>query len=164
MAKPRANGWIAVVALVAVVSLGCDGGSEAGPPGARPPAAAVSSQSQWEITGDLQPAAAIADGNPGTLALSRQQYRGAQVTIDLGKPSVFNMIVIDHGRQQSGFCRRMAVLTSLDGKNFERRASVPGTRRVTTACLLTPVLARRVRLVAEVPGDEPWSIADLRIR
>ncbi|MGC9454976.1 MAG: discoidin domain-containing protein [Phycisphaerae bacterium] len=154
---------MAVAAIAALLPLGCNGG-ESAPAIANPPAASVSPPSQWNVTGDLRPADAIADGNPATIAVSDQQYRGAQVTIDLGKPCLFNMVVLDHGRRQMGFCRRMSVLTSIDGKDFEHRLSLPGTRQVTTACLLTPVLARYVRLRADVPGDEPWSIATVRIR
>ncbi|MFW6066217.1 MAG: discoidin domain-containing protein [Planctomycetota bacterium] len=155
---------VMAIAIVAGALPGCDGGSEPGPALDRPPAASVSSLSKWEVTGDVSPAGAVADGNPATAAVSDQQYRGAQITIDLGKPCLLNTVVVDHGRRQFGFPRRMTVLTSMNGKDFQQRVTVPGTRRVTTACLLTPVLGRYVRLRAEVPGDQPWAIAEVRIR
>ncbi len=153
----------AVVALIgcALVS-GCGPGSQQS--GRSAPAAAVSPRSQWTVTGDLQDLDAVIDVSNGTAAVSDADYAGAQITIDLGKPCLFNMVVVEHGRGRTGFSRRMKVLTSMDGENFQPRASVPGTRRVTTACLMTPVLAKYVRLKAEVPGDEPWAIVGVRIR
>jgi hypothetical protein len=161
---PRANAAATAVLLAAALSAGCASAPLYRSAGPRPPASSVSGRGQWRLTGDLRRLAAATDGETRTAAVSEQQYRAAELTVDLGKPCVFNTVVIEHGMRPAGFCRRVAVLTSLDGKQYERRLSVPGTRRVTTVCLLTPMLARYVRVQAEVPGDGPWHIAELYVQ
>lgn len=157
---------IAAGAVLAGVLLagGCASGPLYAPTGPRAPASSVSGRGAWRLSGDLRRLGAATDGDVTTAAVSGEQHRGAELTVDLGKPCVFNTVVADHGARRTGFCRRLTVLTSLDGKRYRRRLSLPGTRRVTTACLLTPVLARYVRLRADVPGDQPWTIAELYVQ
>jgi hypothetical protein len=125
-------------------------------------AISIPAKSRWRATGDLVDISNAADGNVNTFALSRESYENAKLTIDLGKPCVFNTIVLDHGSaNQFGFCRRQAVQISYDGRNYTQVYTGPGTRRITYLNLVTPTLARFVRIVALVPGDRPWSVAEV---
>jgi len=58
----------------------------------------------------------------------------------------------------------VAVLTSMDGREFEYRISGPGTRRITSLLLDRPVLARYVRLQAVLPGPQPWAVAEVYLQ
>jgi hypothetical protein len=124
----------------------------------------VSQRHLWRLGGDLKDPAKAADGDLATAATDPQRRANATLTIDLGKPCVFNLVIVDHGLNQYGFCRRMVVLTSMDGQTFTQRHAVPGTRRVTAAMLPEFVLARYIRLQAATPGDRPWSIAEVYIQ
>ncbi|MFA6133107.1 MAG: discoidin domain-containing protein [Phycisphaerae bacterium] len=124
-------------------------------------ASALSSRSTWRASGDLRSPALAIDGDTSTMALSPSTEGKGTLTIDLGKPCVFNTIIIEHGSNEFGFARRTAVSTSTDGVNFTQRYSAPGTRRVTILCPSTPMLARYVRIQAAVPGDQPWSVAEV---
>jgi len=128
------------------------------------PAAAVPDRQKWRITGDLRDPQKAADGNISTAALSQRNYDSAYITIDLGKVSMFNMVIVDHGNEEFGFCRRLAVDTSLDGKSFTFQYAAPGTRRVTLLVLPKPVLARYVRLRTIVPGVRRLSVAEVYLR
>ena len=109
------------------------------------------------------PADAV-DGNINTRAVASSDGATPQLTIDLGKPGMFNMVVIDHGRNELGFASEVRVQTSLDGRVFTNRYSASGARRVSSFLLLTPVLARYVRLEAVAPGQSPWSLAEIHIQ
>lgn len=161
----RIADMLAVPAIfLATLLVGCDG--QVYPPnGAKGPAAAISDRSLWRVSGDLRNIRSAIDGDVYTAAVSDFDYRNAVVTIDLGKPCLFNMIVIDHGSAGAGgYCRRVAVLTSNDGRNFTQCYSVAGTKRFTILNMITPVLARYVRLHAAVPGEKPWSIAEMYLK
>ena len=130
----------------------------------RPAALALTAPSTWRLQGDVYHPERAADGDRDTTAVSGLSYRNATITIDLGKACLFNAIFIDHGPSEVGFCRTVAVLTSLDGKHFTRRHEGPGTRRVTSLCIIRPTLARYICLQAVRPGTEPWSLAEIYIQ
>lgn len=127
-------------------------------------ASSVPPKSNWQISGDLVGLRQAIDGNVATGASSASYYTNAQITIDMGKPSVFNMVIVDQGNSEMGFPRRLAVSASMDGKNFIYLYAVPGTRRVTMLNWVTPVLARYIRLQAVAQGDMPWSVAEIYVR
>jgi hypothetical protein len=129
--------------------------------GPRSPASAITPHTQWRVSGDLTNPAAAADGDLTTAAISQAAYAGAELTVDLGKPCLFNMIVMDHGPMPEGFPRRMAVLTSLDGREFTYTYGKEGNRQRTVFVLITPTLARYIRIKAVVPGSEPWSVGEV---
>jgi len=118
----------------------------------------------WEAYGTVQDPARAIDGNIHTAAVAADADGPAQLVIDLGKPGTLNMIVIDHGANEFGFARQVVVHTSLDGKRFVRRHAALGTRRVSTLLLMSPVLARYVRLDAVAPGTRPWSVAEVHMQ
>lgn len=132
--------------------------------GPRAPASALSPRHQWRIFGDLQEPHKALDGEISSAALSDNVYDGASITIDLGRPCLFNAVAIEHGAKEFGFCRTVALLTSLDGQAYKHRHALPGTRRVTIITTVTPILARYVRLQAEVGGLEAWSVAEVHIQ
>jgi hypothetical protein len=124
----------------------------------------ISPKSAWRVYGDLKDAQRTIDGDVGTFAVSADSYENAKLTIDLGKPCVFNTIALDHGTNQNGYCRRMSVGISYDGKSFTQVYSCPGTKRITYISLITPTLARFIRIQAVVPGDRPWAIAEVYLQ
>jgi len=83
------------------------------------------------------------------------------LTIDLGKSCMFNMVVIDHGPGGTGYAHQVTLLVSIDGTDFQPIHVSPGTRRITTLSVITPTLARYIRLEATEPGAQPWSIAEV---
>ena len=121
----------------------------------------ISDRSRWSVSGDLADMDSAIDGSRGTAAVGRGVQSRASFTIDLGKVCLFNMVTIHHGPNEWGFCRRVALLTSLDGEKFQYRWAAPGTRRVTILCVMTPILARYVRLQAMAVGEQPWSIGEV---
>jgi hypothetical protein len=150
--------WFLRIALAGCAAgMGCAG--EYG--GGHSEAAVISPRSTWRAAGDLQSVASAIDQNPGTAAVSTAPDGRGTITIDLGKPCLFNMVVIEHGSNEMGFARRVAVLTSMDGEIFTQRYAGVGTRRVTILYMGTPVLARFVRLRAIVAGEQPWSVAEV---
>jgi hypothetical protein len=155
--------WLSSSALVLLLAIGLgpagcvDAGWENG--GTRASGAAIPPMSGWRATGDAREPALAIDGAPGTAAVLADG--GSQITIDLGKPSMFNMVVVDHGSVTGGYPRRLAVLTSMDGRTFTQRHVAAGTPRYTTLCLFTPTLARYVRLQTVTPGNKPWNIAEV---
>jgi hypothetical protein len=112
----------------------------------------------------MQSVALAIDQNVATAAVSSAPDGKGTITIDLSKPCLFNMVVIEHGGNEMGFARRVAVLTSLDGEIFTQRYAGLGTRRVTVLYLGAPVLARFVRLRALVAGDQAWSVAEVYLQ
>jgi len=131
---------------------------------AKPPAAAVSDAQTWRLEGDLNNLQHAVDGDISTAAVINPAYRNASITLDLGKPCLFNAIYIDHRPWPMGFCRKVAVLTSLDGKHFSRQHVGPGTRQITSLCIIKPVLARYIRLQVLRPGDRGWSLGEIYVR
>ncbi len=115
---------------------------------------------KWRIEGNLREIQSAIDGDLFTAAAGSMGGNDA-ITIDLSKVCYFNMIVIDHGVAESGYARRVAVLTSLSGNNYVYQKSGPGNRRVTVMLLDRAVLARYVRIQVVMPGADPWSIAEV---
>jgi hypothetical protein len=153
---------LCVLVWLAVGSAGC--GSEftrgRGPGGSR-----VTSSRAWTVTGDLSHPEYMADDRDATVAISGGTYRGAEVTVDFSKPCLLNMIVMRHGSgHEMGFPRRVAVATSMDGENWNHAMVALGTRRVTVVPLVTPTLARYIRLRALEEGGEPWAVAELIVQ
>jgi len=133
--------------------------------GPKGPAAAVTDRTLWRVSGNLNGLENVTDANINTYAVSEYDYRNAMVNIDLGQVCMFNMLIIDHGpSKRDGFCRRVMVLVSNNGRKFRKVHSVPGTRRFTLINFITPALARYVRIQAVVPGQEPWSIAEVYLK
>jgi hypothetical protein len=126
---------------------------------------AVSDWRVWRATGVgiAHPERAI-DRDLTSYAVTGPSYQDAQLTIDLGKPCLFNLVTIDHGTEQTGCCRRVAVLTSMNGRDFVYRYAVDDTRRIAELFLPAPVLARYVRLQVILQGDKPWSIAEVYLQ
>ena len=131
---------------------------------ARFPAAAISDRSTWKAGGAVRMPQNAIDGNLSTAAVTGHTYDNRAILIDLGKVCLFNTIIIEHGNDEFGFCRRVGIWTSIDGKKYTHRAALPGTRRVSIFALVTPVLARYIRLQAVVPGNRPWSIAEVHLQ
>ena len=127
-------------------------------------AAMITPRQQWRVEGDVNDPAYAIDGLLSTASTTGYDYDNATVTIDLGKICLFNMVVIDHGENENGFCRRLAMLTSTNGKTFIRRKIAPGNRRVSIICLISPILARYVRLQAISQGQEPWALAEIHMQ
>ena len=122
----------------------------------------ITPRRQWVVSSNiLSNPSQAADGDRYTAATSSSSYAYAELTIDLGKECLFNMVAIDHGLKEYGHARTVAVLTSSDGTNFTQQAAVPGLRRVTTILLVKPVLARYVKLRAVAAGSKPWSIGEV---
>jgi hypothetical protein len=124
----------------------------------------VSTYTTWTITGDLNNLRAAIDDNVATAATSNSYYTSAYFTIDLGRPCVFNTVIVDHGMNRDGYPRRMSAEISMDGRNFQYQYSVPGTRRVTIMNWVTPVMARYIRVRAVAPGNQPWSVAEVYVQ
>jgi len=149
-----------VLALLAGAALvGCDG-----PWDRTALAARVSPRSMWKATGNLDDPPKAIDGKIGTVTVGGDSGRPAYLTIDLGKVCLFNMIAVDHGAEEMGFCRRLAVGSSLDGKTFTDHYIAVGTRRITTICLQSPVLARYIRLRVLASGGRPWAVAEVYVQ
>jgi len=128
------------------------------------PAAAISDRTTWKAGGSVRTPQNAIDGDLSTAAVTGYPYDNRSVVIDLGKVCVFNTIVVEHGSDEFGFCQRVGISTSIDGKEYTHRATVPGTRKVSIFALVTPVLGRYVRLQAIVPGSRPWSLAEVYLR
>lgn len=159
------NKWSIVFVFLAFCSA-CSAGC-LGPlyhEGPRAPAAAISARSTWVVFGDLMGPEKAIDGNFSTAAVSEVSGNNNTITIDLGKPCLFNMVVIEHGRNEFGFSRRVALLTSMDGQDFTHRHDAPGTRGVTILCVVRPILARYVRLQVIEPGRQQWTVAEIYLQ
>ena len=128
------------------------------------PAAEISPRSSWKVSGTLRGCENAIDSDPATAATTGHSYDNSVIIVDLGKICLFNTVIADHGSDEFGFCRRVAILTSIDGKKYTHRTAISGTRQVSFFNLVTPTLARYVRLQAIVPGNRPWSIAELYLQ
>lgn len=125
----------------------------------------LSPHSQWRATSaDVTNAAGAVDGDLDTVAVSGSGSRGHAITIDLGRPCLFNMVNVDHGTSDGGQCGRVALQTSIDGRNYTLRKTVPGMRRITNICIIRPTLARYIRIEIAERGSGPWRIAEVYVR
>ncbi|NBB95517.1 MAG: hypothetical protein GVY16_07225 [Planctomycetes bacterium] len=155
----------AALLLAGLLAAGCD--LQPPPAERRAVSGAISLPSTWKIDAQgvrFKDLPAAIDGNTMTLATATSQYRGGSVTLDLGRPCLFNMITILHGQQPDGHARIVAVYTSNDGKTYKKRYTTAATRSVTYLPILTPIRARYVRLVAEQAGARPWAIAEIYLQ
>jgi len=110
----------------------------------------------------LKDVSLAADGATATASVTmHNSYEGAELTIDLGRPCVFNHVAVEHGPDEFGFARQVALLTSSDGRNFQEQRRVAGQRKVTNILLVKAALARYIRLRVAVPGNRPWSVAEV---
>ena len=153
------NTCVAMIALCAAAALaGC---IDSSPEGSAPPGALITPRETWRAYGDLRDPSKAIDGDLGTAAVGSGTYPKATIELDLGKLCLFNRIMVEHGPDEYGFPNRMAVYTSLDGRKFTLDGEFSGKRKVTNALLVTPVVARYVRLQAVSPGLRPWSVAEI---
>ncbi|MHC4986325.1 MAG: discoidin domain-containing protein [Planctomycetota bacterium] len=157
---------LTVLVVVALAAIGCNGGGE-GPfdQNAQAPASSISPRPSWSISGQgVSNDAAAIDGDLSTRAVTASGYEEASLTVDLGKPCLFNLIVIDHGDHETGYAERLAVLTSMDGLEYTRQKVASGQRGRTWIALVTPVMARYVRIEVVRPHWQPWSVAEVQIK
>ena len=130
----------------------------------KPPAASISDPRTWRLSGSLRDVRLAVDGDRSTAAVSTLVRENTSVIIDLQKACLFNAVFVHHGSMADGYCGRVAVLTSLDGKNFTPRIEAPGTREVTSLLIIKPVLARYVKLQALRQGPGTWSVAEIYLQ
>lgn len=104
------------------------------------------------------------DGSPITFAITSKRYNNAAITLDLGRPCIFNLVALRHGINENAFARRVLLSTSLDGKKYTNRYECAGTKMVTYIPMLTFITARYIRIRASVPGREAWSIAEIYVQ
>ena len=149
--------WMcALVVITAAVVAGCDESDGLGE---------LTPKSAWTVQArGVQNPDYATDGDPNTYATTPEGYRDAALTVDLGEPSLFNMLVIDHGDYEDGYAQRLVVSTSMDGQTYKRRAIAPGNRVVSNVCIVTPVLARYVRIEVVESWWHPWSIAEIQLK
>ncbi|MCE5326978.1 MAG: discoidin domain-containing protein [Planctomycetaceae bacterium] len=153
------TGWLAAAGLLAA---GCDSELESDAVH-KYPAARISPKNAWTIKSDLADAAAAIDGNYATAATSSDVYASSTIVLDLGKTCMFNTVVIEHG-EELGYCRRLTVATSIDGKTYTQRMTGPGNRKTTIVAIVTPVLARYVQIKAVIPGNRAWSVSEIDLQ
>ena len=144
--------------------VGCDPSPIYTENGRRTAAGRVSDRAAWRAYGELKNPQGAVDGDINTAAVAAAGSRMPSLTIDLGKACCFNMVVVDHGRREHGFARRVAVLISADGRRYRQWYVGPGTRRVTIFSLVQPALARYVKLQVVERGAEPWSVAEVHFQ
>ncbi|MCP4375894.1 MAG: discoidin domain-containing protein [bacterium] len=132
--------------------------------GKKPTGAAISDPRTWKLSGNIQNIALAVDGNRSTAAVSALVNADTSITIDLQKACLFNAVFIHHGSMTDGYCGRVAVLTSLDGRTFTPQLEVPGTPEVTSLLIMKPVLARYVRLTPLRQGPRAWSVAEVYLQ
>ncbi len=122
----------------------------------------ITPQRKWVVSStDLKNPSYAADGNIHTAAVSSASFGVAELTIDLGKQCVFNMVTVDHGSNNFGFVRRVELLTSREGITFQQQASNPDLRRVITFLLKKPVMGRYLKIRTVVGGTIPWTVAEI---
>jgi len=150
-----------VLGLLCLV--GCDGSATYRAEGPLALAGQVSPKAEWKATGTLVDLPKAFDGDLSTAAIARTRSSN-EITIDLGRVCMFNLVAIHHGDREHAHCRRLAILVSLDGKEYKFCASGPGKRKVTNIFLGKYVLARYLRIQALIPGDEPWAVAEVYLQ
>ena len=126
----------------------------------------VPDRSRWRVTDAVQmrDGQKAIDGSVHTAAVAVEGAEGPSLTIDLGKAGLFNMIALDHGPNEYGFARKVEVHTSQNGRDYTMRYEAIGTRRVSSFMLVSPVVARHVRIKVIAPGPKPWSVAEVHLQ
>jgi hypothetical protein len=132
--------------------------------GSKPTGAAITDPRTWRLSGNIRNVALAVDGDRSTAAVSALVNKSTAITIDLQKACLFNAVFIHHGSMTDGYCGRVAVLTSLDGRIFTPQLEVPGTPEVTSLLIMKPVLARYVRLKPIRQGPRAWSVAEVYLQ
>ena len=152
--------WMSL-ATAAVVGLSCGPAplySENGPSGT----AIITPRASWVVKGTLANAAAAVDGQFETAAVAPPGLAPVKLYVDLGKTCLFNMVVLEHGRDETACGRQVQVAVSMDGATYGPVATTTGGRRVTVISLIGPVLARYLELTA-VPGSQGWAVAEMYV-
>ena len=127
----------------------------------------ISPQNTWKISstgGGFIGLRQAIDGSAITFAITSKRYNNATITLDLGRPCIFNLVALRHGMNENAFARRVSLSTSLDGKKYTSRYECIGTKRITYIPILTPITARYIKIRATVPGRESWSIAEIYLQ
>jgi hypothetical protein len=157
---------LTVLAVVGLGVLGCEPDFDLSR--GRTLGMALPAQQSWKVTASADSGFKniyrAADGDASTLAVSARRYRNAYITIDLGRPGVFNLIALRHGERAYGFAMKVALSTSMDGKRYTKRYSCPGTRGITYLPVLTPITARYIRITAAREGSERWAISEIYLQ
>lgn len=161
MARKALSAWPAMFLIYVAAVGGCDPEYNSR---TKFPAAAISERVTWKASGGVRAPQSAIDDDLSTAAITSYSYANRVIIIDLGKVCVFNTVIIEHGSDEFGFCRRVGISTSIDGKEYTQQIAGPGTRRVSIFAVIRPVLGRYVRLQAIVPGNRPWSIAEVHLR
>ena len=156
--------WLCLVTVVLTAAAGCDVTEIYKPRTDETFGAKISPKKNWRASGSVTNPQAAIDGNLDTIARSSYRRAGAELTIDLQQTCVFQMIIIDHGNEQTACARRVGVSTSTNGREFKDRYASPGTRRVTHILMPKPVLARYLRLKVVTPGRRPWAVGEIYIQ
>ncbi len=151
-----------VLMITALALVGCDSPYIQKPPDIVK--TAVTAKNRWRASGNVSDAGNAVDANPSTAAVASHAGSGATLTVDLSRPCMFNMVVVNHGPNGHGYATQLELATSTDGKIFTTRKTVYGTRKVTTVLLIRPILARYVRLKVLQSGPKPWSAAEIYIQ
>jgi hypothetical protein len=157
----RIRNKLVLLLLVASWAVGC-GGANWGSGGQGP--GTVGPKGGWTASGSgLDDPAAAIDGRAATAATGGVNSRNAWLTIDLGQPRMFNLVAIEHADAR-GCARQVAVLTSIDGESFTHRMTASGGRGTTVVNLISPTLARFIRIQVVEAGERPWSIGEVHIQ
>jgi hypothetical protein len=154
--------------MLLLATAGCGDDMASRPPDAdtgHAVATTVTPKSQWHATSVTmsEPEAAV-DGRLQTAAVGPAVPK-AELLIDLGRACLFNRVIIDHGtNDDEAYPRQLALQTSMDGRVFYTRKVVLGTRWRTNVSLITPTLARYVRLEVKKAGIGSWRVAEITLQ
>jgi hypothetical protein len=145
-------------------SVGCEPGPIYGPDAQRLSVGSITPRSTWTASGNLDMPDLATDGNLNTMAVGRTGNPPPSLRIDLGQACTFNFVVVDHGRDELAFARRVEIATSMDGRTFSPCMIGPGTRRVSNFMLPKTALARYIRITAIEPGAKPLAVAEVYLQ
>ena len=155
--------------LMIIITLMVSSGCETVSPIYRPTTggylgADISPKKTWSCWGSVVNASAVIDEDLTTIARGRFNSAGEEITIDLKRLCLFQTIIIEHGQFERGYCYRLSILTSVDGKKFTKQYDTSGARRVTIILLPKPTVARYIRLKVVKPGPERWAVAEIYLQ
>jgi hypothetical protein len=124
----------------------------------------ITPRRSWVAGGTLPNAALAIDGEVSTAAACESQNAAPELIIDLHEPCEFQSVWIDHGHNEMGYARKLAIATSMDGNSYLDRYVGPDTRRMAILALPGPVLARFIRIKVIIAGLQPWSVAEVSLQ
>jgi hypothetical protein len=153
----------AILALLAS-SGGCEPGPIYGPDAQRLSVGSITPRSTWTASGNLDMPDLATDGNLNTMAVGRTGNPPPSLRIDLGRACTFNFVVVDHGRDELAYARRVEIAISNDGRIFSPCMIGPGSRRVSNFMLPKMALARYIRITAIEPGAKPLAVAEVYLQ